>query len=126
VMAKYIKDSIASNIGQRIATDEPKHLFKLYTNYQLGGDFAKWNVGASAYAQDKIYRSDTGFYTSQGTYALLGLTAGYRVNDKLQLRLNVDNLLDRHYYQALGYSWSGGLERYGAPRSVLFSLNYKM
>ncbi|MBB5610635.1 MULTISPECIES: TonB-dependent receptor [unclassified Janthinobacterium] len=126
VMAKYIKDSIASNIGQRIATDEPKHLFKLYTNYQLAGDLSKWNVGGAIYAQDKIYRSDTGFYTSQGTYALLGLTAGYRVNDKLQLRLNVDNLLDRRYYQALGYSWSGGLERYGAPRSIFLSLNYKM
>jgi len=74
-------------------------------------------------------RSEGGYLQvsgSQGTYALLGLTAGYKLNDKLQLRINVDKLLDRRYYQALGYSWSGGLERYAALRSVLFSLNYKM
>ncbi|MBW3509718.1 TonB-dependent siderophore receptor [Janthinobacterium sp. NKUCC06_STL] len=126
VLAKYTKDSVAANIGQRIATDEPKQLFKLYTNVQLNGSLAPWNVGASVYAQDKIYRRDTAYLTRQGGYATVGLTAGYRINEQLQLRVNIDNVLDRRYYQALGYSWSGGLERYGAPRSVLVSLNYKM
>jgi outer membrane receptor for ferric coprogen and ferric-rhodotorulic acid len=73
-------------------------------------------------------RSEGGYLQvsgSQGTYALLGLTAGYKLNDKLQLRVNVDKLLDRRYYQALGYSWPGGLERYGAPRNIFLSLNYK-
>ncbi|KHA76792.1 hypothetical protein NC77_21645, partial [Janthinobacterium lividum] len=126
VLAKYTKDSVAANIGQRIATDEPKQLFKLYTNVQLSGSLAKWNLGASVYAQDKIYRRETGFNTRQGAYAIVGLTAGYRISEQLQLRVNVDNVLDRRYYQGLGYSWSGGLERYGAPRSVLLSLNYKM
>ena len=126
VLAKYTRDSVAANIGQRIATDEPKQLFKLMTNVQLGGSLAKWSVGGSVIAQDKIYRRDTNYLTQQGGYALVGLTAGYRLSEQLQLRVNIDNLLDRRYYQGLGYSWSGGLERYGAPRSVLFSLNYKM
>ena len=126
VLAKYTQDSVAANIGQRIATDEPKQLFKLMTNVQLSGSLAKWNVGGAVYAQDKIYRRDTGYLTQQGGYATVGLTAGYRLSEQVQLRVNVDNLLDRRYYQGLGYSWSGGLERYGAPRSVLFSLNYKM
>ena len=126
VLAKYTKDSVAANIGQRIATDEPKQLFKLYTTVQLSGSLAQWSLGGSVTAQDKIYRRDTAYLTRQGGYALLGLTAGYRLSDQLQLRVNIDNLLDRRYYQALGYSWSGGLERYGAPRSVLLSLNYKM
>ena len=126
VLAKYTRDSVAANIGQRIATDEPKQLFKLMTNVQLGGSLAKWSVGGSVIAQDKIYRRDTNYLTQQGGYALVGLTAGYRLSEQLQLRVNIDNLFDRRYYQGLGYSWSGGLERYGAPRSVLFSLNYKM
>ena len=126
VLAKYTQDSVAANIGQRIATDEPKQLFKLMTNVQLGGSLARWNVGGSVYAQDQIYRRDTGYLTRQGGYALVGLTAGYRLSEQLQLRVNVENLFDRRYYQALGYAWSGGLERYGAPRSVLVSLNYKM
>ena len=126
VMAKYTRDDIAANIGQRIATDEPKQLFKLSASYQPGGSLAPWSVGASIQAQDKMFRRETGFYTSQGAYVVAGLTAGYRINDTLQLRLNVDNVFDRHYYQALGYSWSGGLARYGAPRSALLTLNYKM
>lgn len=125
-LAKYTRDSIASNIGKRTATDEPRHLFKLYTNYQLPGAMAQWSVGASMYAQDGISRSETGYHAYQGSYATYGLTAGYRVNDKLQVRVNVDNVFDRRYYQALGYSWSGGLDRYGAPRSLAVSLNYKM
>ncbi|WP_233516076.1 TonB-dependent siderophore receptor [Janthinobacterium sp. BJB426] len=126
VLAKYTKDSVAANVGQRIATDEPKQLFKLYTNVQLSGSLAQWNLGASVYAQDRIDRRDKAYLTQQGAYAIVGLTAGYRINEQLQLRVNIDNVLDRRYYQALGYSWSGGLERYGAPRSVLVSLNYKM
>ncbi|WP_436547536.1 TonB-dependent siderophore receptor [Janthinobacterium sp. RB2R34] len=126
VLARYVRDDIAANVGQRIATDEPKQLFKLSATYQPGGSLAPWNVGGSIQAQDKMFRRETGFYTSQGAYVVAGLTAGYRISDRLQLRLNIDNLFDRHYYQALGYSWSGGLARYGAPRSALVSLNYKM
>ena len=126
VLAKYTQDSVAANIGQRIATDEPKQLFKLYTTVQLRGSLARWNLGASVTAQDKIYRRDTDYLTRQGGYALLGLTAGYRLSEQLQLRVNIDNVLDHRYYQALGYAWSGGLERHGAPRSVLVSLNYKL
>ena len=122
VLAKYTRDSNAANIGQRTATDEPRHLFKLFTNYQLG----QWNLGGSVYAQDKIYRSETGYHTAQGAYAIAGLTAGYRIDSHWQLRVNVENLFDRKYYSALGYSWSGGLDRYGAPRSLLVSLNYRM
>ncbi|WP_226939750.1 TonB-dependent siderophore receptor [Janthinobacterium rivuli] len=126
VLAKYTKDSVAANIGQRIATDEPKQLFKLYTNVQLRGSLAQWNLGASVTAQDKIERRDKAYLTRQGAYAIVGLNAGYRINEQLQLRLNIDNVLDRRYYQGLGYAWSGGLERYGAPRSVMLSLNYKL
>ncbi|MNN71347.1 Ferric-pseudobactin receptor precursor [compost metagenome] len=51
---------------------------------------------------------------------------GYKVNDNIQLKLNIDNIFDRTYYQSLDYGWSGGLARYGAPRNALLTLNYKM
>lgn len=126
VMATFTKDGNPNNIGKRVATDEPRHLFKLYTNYRLPGALEKWNVGASVYSQNRIYRNDATYNTEQGTYAIFGLTAGYKVSENLQLRLNIDNVFDRTYYSALGYTWSGGLERYGAPRSALLTLNYKM
>ena len=126
VIARYTRDSNINNIGKRINTDEPRRLFKLFTNYQMNGALSDWNIGGSVYAQDKTSRSETNFETSQGGYAIFGLTAGYRINKNLHLRLNVDNLFDRTYYQSLGYSWSGGLARYGTPRSALLTLNYKM
>ena len=39
-MARYARDDIATNVGQRIATDEPKQLFKLSTTWQPGGALA--------------------------------------------------------------------------------------
>lgn len=126
VMAKYTKDGNPNNIGKRLATDEPRHLFKLYTNYRLPGALDKWNIGASAYAQDKTSHTDVGYNTVQGAYAIFGLMGGYKVNDNIQLKLNIDNIFDRAYYQSLDYAWSGGLARYGAPRNVLLTLNYKM
>lgn len=47
-----------ANIVQRIATDEPKQMFKRYTTVQLSGDLAKWRLGGSLTAQHKIYRRD--------------------------------------------------------------------
>lgn len=126
VAAKYTKDGNPNNIGKPVATDEPRHLFKLYTNYRLPGSLDKWNVGASAYAQGKTSHVDIGYNTVQGAYAIFGLMAGYKVNDNIQLKLNIDNIFDRAYYQSLDYGWSGGLARYGAPRNALLTLNYKM
>ena len=57
---------------------------------------------------------------------LLGLGVGYQVNANAHVQLSVDNLLDRRYYQDLGYSWSGALARYGAPRSVAVTLSYRL
>ena len=124
VSAKYTQDAIASNIGQRISTDEPRHLFKLYTNYRLPGKYSQWSVNGSVQSQSRIYRSETGYYTAQGTHAIVGVGAAYKVNERLQLQLNVDNLFDRHYYTNLGYSWSGGGARYGTPRNFLLTARY--
>lgn len=125
-MARYVKDTNPKNVGQRTATDEPRHLFKLYTNYRLPGALSRWNVGGSVYAQNKIYRTEPGYNTAQGSYGIVGLTAGYKVSNNVQVRLNIDNLFDRTYYQALGQSWAASQARYGAPRSFLLTLDYKM
>ncbi|EZP54921.1 TonB-dependent siderophore receptor [Delftia sp. RIT313] len=126
VRARYTKDRIATNIGQRVSTDEPQHLLKLYTSYRLPGEYGRWSLYGSLHAQSKMFRRETGFETTQRSYALLGLGVGYQVNANAHVQLSVDNLLDRRYYQDLGYSWSGGLARYGAPRSVAVTLSYRL
>ncbi|OEY93748.1 TonB-dependent receptor [Acinetobacter qingfengensis] len=125
VKAEYKKDSVASNIGQRINTDEPQHLFKIYTNYQLPAPYDKLSLGASLYGQSKMYRSESGYYTAQDKYATVDLSGGYKFNEHLSLQLNLNNLFDKKYYSELGYSWAGYSEIYGAPRNVLATLRYK-
>ncbi|MFU8926129.1 TonB-dependent siderophore receptor [Acinetobacter puyangensis] len=125
VKAEYKKDAIATNIGQRINTDEPQHLLKIYTNYQLPAPYDKVNLSASIYGQSKMYRSETDYYTAQNRYATVDIGGTYQVNDHLSLQLNINNLFDKKYYSELGYSWSGYSEIYGNPRHVLASLKYK-
>ncbi|HVR54009.1 MAG TPA: TonB-dependent siderophore receptor [Pseudorhodoferax sp.] len=124
--ARFTKDRIAANIGQRISTDEPQHLFKFYTSYRLQGAYARWSLNGAVQAQGRMYREDTNYRTVQGGYAVVGLGLGYQLSPQVHLQANVDNLLDRRYYQDLGYAWSGGLARYGAPRSVALTLSYRM
>jgi len=126
VTAKYTKDANAANVGKRLSTDEPRHLFKLYSSYRLPGDYARWSVNGWLNAQAKTYRHESGFRTGQGSFAIVGVGTAYQFNEHINLQVNVDNLFDRTYYQELGYSWSGGLARYGAPRNVMMTLSYRL
>ena len=123
VSAKYTRDSDVSNIGKQFDTDFPRHQFKASTSYRLPGEYNRWRVGGSVYVQNGIRASDDERIT-QGGYAVFGLHAGYQFSDNLSLRLNVNNLFDKTYYQGLG--WNTGGNSYGTPRNALLTLNYKL
>lgn len=122
--AKYTKDDVASNVGQRTSTDEPRHLFKLASSYRLPGTLNQWALLGSVVGQSKIYTDSPGYYTSQGSYFIVGLGATYRINQKMNVQLNIDNVFDRKYYSGLGADWNGAGERYGRPRSVSLTGRY--
>lgn len=117
--AKYVNDNTAANIGKPVDTDSPKRQFKLATSYRLPGDLQAWTVGGAFYAQSGIY-SDT---IRQGGYARTDLHVGYRVNRQLSLRLNVNNVFDRDYYQFVG--WTTGGNVIGTPRNATLTMNYR-
>lgn len=123
VSAKYITDSDASNVGKLFDPDLPRHQLKLSTSYRLPGALQRWTVGGSLVAQNATYSSDDE-NIRQGGYTVLGLHAGYKFSDKLNLRLNLNNVSDKVYYQGIG--WSTGGNTYGAPRSATLTLNYKL
>ena len=56
-------------------------------------------------------------------YALLSARVDYRFSDKWSLAVNLENLLDKTYYQTTG-SVTGG-NWYGAPRSFAATLRGK-
>ena len=124
--ARYTRDTLPENVGQRVSTDEPRHLFMLASSYRLPGRYSRWTVNGLLQGQSRIYSAEPGYYTEQGHYLLASLGAVYRVNSRLQWQLDVDNLFDRTYYTGLGASWSGGGERYGRPRSALLTVRYSL
>ncbi|MBY8823332.1 TonB-dependent siderophore receptor [Sphingomonas colocasiae] len=57
-------------------------------------------------------------------YAVVSARIDYRFSDKWSLALNLENILDKTYYQTVSNSPSSG-HWYGAPRSVTASLRAK-
>ncbi len=126
VRARYIRDQIAANIGQPVTTDEPHHLFKFFSSYRLPGDWQRWRLQGSVLAQSRVYRAEPGFRTEQGPVVLVGLGSSYRIDRHWNVQFNIDNLFDRRWYQEMGNSWAGYGVRYGAPRSAMLSLRYRL
>lgn len=124
VLSEYIEDAVKRNEGRLFAPDQPKHLFKVSTSYNLPGDLHKWRVGADVYAQSATFsRVGTGF-SNQDAYEVVGLMAGYRINEHWDARVNVNNLLDKKYWQGIPVAGGGGV--YGDPRNAMFSLKWTL
>lgn len=123
----------AGDVRSLFATT-PKHLFKLWTNYRLPG--GAWDIGGGIVAQTEHFKMGvactafdmtTGrctaygpFRTQQGFYPVATLRVGYRVNERWNLALNVDNLFDRRYFQTINAPQFGNW--YGAPRNWMLTL----
>lgn len=128
-IARYRKDANASNVGELFDTDTPRHLFKLSTMYHLPGDLQNWHIGGSIYRQGPIYNkgtiSGTPFNITQNAYTVTNLVFGWQATPKLDLRLNINNIFDKKYYNALSGSVTFPSNVYGDPRNVMLSAKYQ-
>lgn len=125
VDTKYLRDRAntgapSANEGQPFRSLTPKHLLKVWARYQLPGDLSAWNIGAGLQAQSRIYNQSGAIGIRQAAYALLSARLGYQFSENWSLAVNVENLLDKTYYQRLGSLASGN--RYGTPRSFMATL----
>lgn len=129
-IARYRKDANASNVGALFDTDTPRHLFKLSTMYRLSGPLQGWRIGGSVYHQDAIYNegatSGVPFRISQGSYTVTDLVMGWQATPKLDLQLNLNNVFDKKYYNALSGSVSFPSNVYGDPRNVMLTARYQL
>lgn len=113
----------------------PKHSVKLFTNYApssgalegfsvgggltwlsatFGGNAAIWNTDGTLRSRSTIVR--------QGGYVVADMRAGYKVNDRISLSVNVNNLFDRVYYARISSTGRGNF--YGSPRTVFATLRF--
>ena len=111
--------------GKRINTLHPREQVKLVTSYQFDGDWRALRVGGGLRWQSEIFneaRAPGGLReVKQGSYSIVDLMASYQLTDDLSAQLNVNNVLDKKYYEQVGFysqAW------WGAPRNLRVSLSY--
>jgi outer membrane receptor for ferric coprogen and ferric-rhodotorulic acid len=133
LVAGYTFNENLSVTGATLQTQTPKHLFKLWTNYQLPQG---WSLGGGLTAQSSNYTRGTActafsgdgkcvgaqvpFNSVQASYAVATLRVAYKINKSWQAALNINNLFDRTYYQTIGTPTGGNW--YGEPRNFMFTL----
>ena len=112
--------------GQQDATLQwtPRNSGNLWTTYQLPFGFS---VGGGVRYMDTVARSSTSTPTGTGAastpdYWVYSATAAWQANDRVTLRLNVNNLTDEVY--VLGLNNNGGRYNPGPERSYLLSADF--
>lgn len=103
--AKITKSQTAANVGRRFA-NVPKHTAQLLANLLVN---ERIKIGGQVFAQSRIYGEGT---TTLGKtpyipgYVRFDAVAEFHPTDRLELRLNVLNLADKRYYDAIYRSGS--------------------
>ncbi len=112
--------------GENVVTNHPRKQLKLFTKHKLSGAAKGWSVGAGLQWESTAPITATNPVTGaseavgQPAYALLDLMASYAFNPKTSLQINIDNALDKAYYNS---SWSG--YTHGEPRKFTVSMKHR-
>lgn len=131
--AGYTFNVNRSFAGGSLSSQTPKHLFKLWTNYVLPGEWQAWSVGGGVLAQSANYLrcvtpgtlnacpgGSPSLSIRQGFYTVVTARVAYRLNTHWQLSVNLDNALDRRYYQTVGLTANNNW--YGEPRNLMVEI----
>lgn len=125
---QYVSDATAAREGEDFDRTKPRQLFKLSTIYTLPGELQRWRVGGDVYQQSQIRTSggtgSTAWKNRQGSYTVLGLVAGYKASEQLDLQVNVNNLFDRTYYSSVANGAYSPYDIYGDPRNLKLTARY--
>lgn len=116
---EYLKDT-RNGSGEEYAEFTPRHMLRLWSQYQLPWQERRWSVGAGVQAQSDFSTQSGTVTMEQGGYALLNARVAYRIDEHWTASINGNNLADRKYYQSLSNpNWNN---RYGEPRSFNMTL----
>jgi len=123
--------------GGELSSATPRHLFKLWSSWQLPGELQRWTIGGSVQAQSSNFEagslcaqldsfgnclvSQQYFREVQGSFAVFDLRAGYQLDAHWRAALSVNNIFDRIYYQTIGIP--AGDNWYGEPRGFLLRVD---
>ncbi|MBW3509166.1 TonB-dependent siderophore receptor [Janthinobacterium sp. NKUCC06_STL] len=125
VSASVSHAAAEDNAGARLNSYVPQTLARVFSTYQLHGDWRALSLGGGVNWQSGAYRDASGpngtQRVEQGGYAVASLMAKYALSRQLSLQANINNLFDKHYYSQLGMYNQG---YWGAPRNASVTLRY--
>jgi outer membrane receptor for ferric coprogen and ferric-rhodotorulic acid len=116
---KYLDDPV--NEGKVFSTWTPKHMLRVWGDYQFSGDWNRVSTGLGMTTQSHTLGYEHSFEVPG--YTVWSARVGYQLTPQIGLALNANNLFDKHYYTA-GYNQLDGNNNFGDPRNVMFSVKY--
>lgn len=123
IQGGYTRMVTRDSAGARLNSEQPAHLFKLFTTWTPVG-LRQWTVGGGATWQSRTSNSDMDEpwrdRYAQKSYAVVDLMARYAFSKQLALTVNLNNVFDKVYRTDLY------VHDYGAPRHVLATLKYQL
>ncbi|AOX09802.1 ligand-gated channel protein [Pseudomonas putida JB] len=121
VSASYTYAVSKDSDGDRLNTEIPRDTLKLFTSYRLA-TLPQLKVGGGVRWQGTEYYKSAGPNNetfTQDPYSVVDLMAQYAFTPQTSVSLNLNNVLDKTYYTAIGArGW------YGSPRSATATLVY--
>lgn len=118
--AKVISGAAGDTAVGNIPTNTPKHTLTTWTTYDV---VPHWQVGGGATYMSQRYANPTNT-VQVGGYVRWDTTLAYTQKD-YDIRLNILNLANKMYYDALIQS-DGGRSVPGTGRTAMLSVNYRM
>ena len=116
---KYVEDN--RNQGNVFAQDIPKHMLNLSGRYSFSGeDLGGLSIGGNLRVMSSYFYANNDVRVTQEGFAILDAFVGYELTNNFSAQFAVNNITDEVYYERLGGTTRNN--RWGAPRSVMFTL----
>lgn len=109
--------AMGANAGNALP-QVPKQTFSLWNRVDLTD---QWGFGVGFTARSKVYANADNLVTLPG-YGRLDAAAYYSPVEAVKIQLNVENLLDKHYYAS---AHNNNNIMPGSPTAVRLGVNYK-
>ncbi len=103
--------------GDRANSYTPRNILRLYSQYQLPGEWNQWSIGVGMSTQSDTVSAKP-FNIKQGGYTLFNASIGYRYNEHFDIALIGNNLTDKRYYEAYNNRSKYANNFYGDSRNV--------
>lgn len=128
ISAGFAHTVIRNKDGVLQRTTAPQDTFRLNASWRPGGIDGRFWLGGGVTWQSRIWNNSTKPDRSkaritQDAFYLVNLAGGYRFNENFSAQLNINNLLDKKYFNNVGF-YNGVY--WGEPRNVTVTLRWKL